>query len=122
MGTDTMNLGGRPRSLEPEDDDDEDDSAPANKTSRSMDVQNVGEGNVRNAVDASEGKDEIVNRRKRRHAVDANGHRVLRVVKRDATEMADVETTEKVIQVSWDQCYEFLNIFAEKNRQNVGIF
>merc|ERR1712203_1310142 len=30
---------------------------------------------------------------------DANGNRVLRVVKRDATEMAEVETTERIIQV-----------------------
>jgi len=59
---------------------------------------------IRNMADASEGKDEIVNnpeshRLKKRYAVDTNGHRILRVVKRDTTEMADVETTEKVIQV-----------------------
>ena len=95
MGADTMNLGGRPRSLEPEDEDKSDDK----KDSRSIDVKNVRDENVRNAVDASEGKDQIVNRRKRRHAVDAEGRRILHVVKRDATEMAEVETTEKVIQV-----------------------
>ena len=39
------------------------------------------------------------NSRKRRHATDANGNRILRVVKRDTTEMAEVETTEKIIQV-----------------------
>ena len=37
--------------------------------------------------------------RKRRHVTDANGNRILRVVKRDATEMAEVETTERIIQV-----------------------
>jgi len=95
MGTDTMNLGGRPRSLEP--DSDESDDA---KESRSIDVKNVRDDSVRNAVDASEGKDQIVNRRKRRHTIDANGNRILRVVKRDATEMAEVETTEKIIQVT----------------------
>ena len=39
------------------------------------------------------------NSRKRRHVTDGNGNRILRVVKRDATEMAEVETTEKIIQV-----------------------
>lgn len=63
------------------------------------------EDSIRNTADASEGKDEIVNnpephRRKKRFALDSNGHRILRVVKRDTTEMADVETTEKVIQVN----------------------
>ncbi len=51
----------------------------------------------------SQGEDYEVkpNSRKRRSfATDANGNRILRVVKRDATEMAEVETTEKVIQVS----------------------
>ena len=99
IGSDTTtSLGGRPRSLEQKDDDDnsEDDDE---KESRSIDVKNVREDNVRNAVDASEGKDEIVNRRRRRHLVDGNGNRILHVVKRDATEMAEVETTEKVIQV-----------------------
>ena len=38
-------------------------------------------------------------RRRRSPAKDANGNRILRVVKRDATEMAEVETTEKIIQV-----------------------
>jgi len=90
-----MNLGGRPRSLEP--DSDESDDA---KESRSIDVKNVRDDSVRNAVDASEGKDQIVNRRKRRHTIDANGNRILRVVKRDTTEMAEVETTEKIIQVT----------------------
>ena len=37
--------------------------------------------------------------RRRREVRDANGNRILRVVKRDATEMAEVETTEKIIQV-----------------------
>jgi len=105
MGSDTQSLGGRPRSLEPKDEDDEKaDNSTDTKESRSIDVKNVGKDNVRNAVDASEGKDEIVNRRKRResekrHYFDANGNRILHVVKRDATEMAEVETTEKVIQV-----------------------
>jgi hypothetical protein len=39
------------------------------------------------------------NARKRRHVTDANGNRILRVVKRDATEMAEIETTERIIQV-----------------------
>ena len=96
IGSDTTtSLGGRPRSLEQKDDDEISDE----KESRSIDVKNVREDNVRNAVDASEGKDEIVNRRRRRHLVDGNGNRILHVVKRDATEMAEVETTEKVIQV-----------------------
>ena len=108
MGSDTQSLGGRPRSLEPKDDEEDEDDKATNKTdtkeSRSIDVKNVGKDNVRNAVDASEGKDEIVNRRKRResekrHYFDGNGNRILHVVKRDATEMAEVETTEKVIQV-----------------------
>ena len=44
------------------------------------------------------------NSRKRRSpAKDANGNRILRVVKRDATEMAEVETTEKIIQVKTKQ-------------------
>jgi len=51
-----------------------------------------------NAVDSSTGDDFEVNR-KRREVRDANGNRILRVVKRDATEMAEVETTEKIIQV-----------------------
>ena len=47
-----------------------------------------------------QGDDFDVNKsRKRRHATDSNGNRILRVVKRDATEMAEVETTEKIIQV-----------------------
>lgn len=47
-----------------------------------------------------QGDDFEVHRRKRRsHVTDANGNRILRVVKRDATEMAEVETTEKIIQV-----------------------
>ena len=97
MGADTMSLGGRPRSLEPDSDEKTDDT----KESRSIDVKNVrDESGVRNAVDASEGKDQIVNRRRRRHAVDANGNRILRIVKRDATEIAEVETTEKIIQVT----------------------
>merc|ERR1712088_123137 len=52
-----------------------------------------------NAVDSSTGDDFEVHRRKKRQVTDANGNRVLRVVKRDATEMAEVETTEKIIQV-----------------------
>ena len=40
-----------------------------------------------------------MHRRKKRQVTDANGNRVLRVVKRDATEMAEVETTERIIQV-----------------------
>ncbi len=51
-----MNLGGRPRSLEPDDDDDDDDDK---KDARSIDVKNVRDENVRNAVDASEGKDQV---------------------------------------------------------------
>ena len=43
-----------------------------------------------------QGDDFEVKNRERR---DANGNRILRVVKRDATEMAEVETTEKIIQV-----------------------
>ena len=47
-----------------------------------------------------QGDDFDVNKsRKRRHVTDSNGNRILRVVKRDATEMAEVETTEKIIQV-----------------------
>ena len=122
MGSDTQSLGGRPRSLEPKDEEDDDDKA-NNKTdtkeSRSIDVKNVGKDNVRNAVDASEGKDEIVNRRKRResekrHYFDGNGNRILHVVKRDATEMAEVETTEKVIQVRYSltfSCIWFYRVF-----------
>merc|ERR1711997_1106245 len=52
-----------------------------------------------NAVDSSTGDDFEVHRRKKRQVTDANGNRVLRVVKRDATEMAEVETTERIIQV-----------------------
>lgn len=56
--------------------------------------------------------------RKRRHAtVDANGNRILRVVKRDATEMAEVETTEKIIQVKHDfpkvvKLVSFMNYYS----------
>ena len=46
-----------------------------------------------------QGDDFEVHRRKKRQVTDANGNRVLRVVKRDATEMAEVETTERIIQV-----------------------
>ena len=46
-----------------------------------------------------QGDDFEVKNREKRHAFDANGNRILRVVKRDATEMAEVETTEKIIQV-----------------------
>ena len=52
-----------------------------------------------------QGDDFDVNKsRKRRHATDSNGNRILRVVKRDATEMAEVETTEKIIQVQSSSC------------------
>ena len=48
-----------------------------------------------------QGDDFEVKNRERR---DANGNRILRVVKRDATEMAEVETTEKIIQVRQKNC------------------
>lgn len=73
-----LSLGGRPRSLELE---------------QSKDAISASE--VKNAVDSGVGEDHEV---RRRHKRDANGNRILKVVKRDATEMADVET-EKVIQV-----------------------
>ena len=50
-----------------------------------------------------QGDDFEVHRRKKRQVTDANGNRVLRVVKRDATEMAEVETTERIIQVKKNQ-------------------
>ena len=68
MGSDTTSLGGRPRSLEPKDQDEAESSTDV-KESRSIDVKNVREDSVRNAVDAGEGKDQIVNKRKRRHTV-----------------------------------------------------
>ena len=46
-----------------------------------------------------QGDDHEVQHRKRRHVTDGNGNRILREVKRDATEMAEVEKTEKIIQV-----------------------
>jgi len=81
----TMTLGGKPRSLEFE--EDEEEQKPRDAKSALKDI---------NAVDSSTGDDFEVKNRERR---DANGNRILRVVKRDATEMAEVETTEKIIQV-----------------------
>ena len=51
-----------------------------------------------------QGDDFEVKNREKRHspAFDSNGNRILRVVKRDATEMAEVETTERIIQVIED--------------------
>lgn len=57
------------------------------------------------------------NARSRRDAVayqspakDGNGNRILRVVRRDATDMADLET-EKVIQVRYYYRYKISNQF-----------
>jgi len=83
----TMSLGGKPRSLEFEDGEEQ---KPRDAKSALKDI---------NAVDSSTGDDFEVKNREKRHAFDANGNRILRVVKRDATEMAEVETTEKIIQV-----------------------
>ena len=47
---------------------------------------------------------------KNRERRDANGNRILRVVKRDATEMAEVETTEKIIQVKKAFFYKATNV------------
>jgi len=85
----TMSLGGKPRSLELEEDIGE-------TSSRSRDAKSALKSI--NAVDSSTGDDFEVHRKKRQ-VTDANGNRVLRVVKRDATEMAEVETTERIIQV-----------------------
>merc|ERR1712029_625557 len=82
-------LGGKPRSLELEEDLGETSSSSRDAKSALKSI---------NAVDSSTGDDFEVHRKKRQ-VTDANGNRILRVVKRDATEMAEVETTEKIIQV-----------------------
>jgi len=88
-GLPTLSLGGKPRSLELEEELGDSTSASRDSKSALKDV---------NSVDSSTGDDFEVHR-KRRTVTDANGNRILRVVKRDATEMADVETTERIIQV-----------------------
>jgi len=88
-------LGGKPRSLDVEDENFGDQKSRDAKSA----LKDV------NTVDSASGDDFDVNnkdknsRRRRSPAKDANGNRILRVVKRDATEMAEVETTEKIIQV-----------------------
>ena len=50
---------------------------------------------------------------------DSNGNRILRIVKRDATEMAEVETTEKIIQVIIILLeYEAKVVFMTRNYRN----
>jgi len=88
-GLPTLSLGGKPRSLELDEEIDQTPSASRDSKSALKDV---------NSVDSSTGDDFEVHRR-RRTVTDANGNRILRVVKRDATEMAEVETTERIIQV-----------------------
>merc|ERR1712223_2012556 len=90
-----LSLGGKPRSLDVEDENFGDQKSRDAKSA----LKDV------NTVDSASGDDFDVNnkdknsRRRRSPAKDANGNRILRVVKRDATEMAEVETTEKIIQV-----------------------
>jgi len=86
--------GGRPRSLEDVSDED------------IVDAKNALD-EVRNALEMAEGDDNghiARSQRKRRSGsdvtlLDEHGNRILNVRKRAAMEMADVETTEKVIQV-----------------------
>ena len=106
-GSGPLSLGGRPRSLELENLDSLDaqpltsDSISAASADNHLAAAAVGEDDVHDVSGNGNGK-----RRKTRDVAanmsprfDANGNRILRVVRREATEVADLET-EKVIQVS----------------------
>lgn len=105
----TLSLGGKPRSLELEEDLEDSanshDSKNAVKSVNTVDsstvrILQISQPSKNTTLLLFQGDDFEVHRRKRRsHVTDANGNRILRVVKRDATEMAEVETTEKIIQV-----------------------
>jgi len=100
---------GRPRSLDKEVD------ISAERTGKSIEDGN-------DVAEAGNGNDEYLKSRKRRSPrFDANGNRILHVVRRDATDMADVET-EKVIQVLAPNDVAFsLNTRSEEGKEEVVI-